>query len=182
LANTEFTLWLTPQEPLRTTLSAVIRRLAQDLDAAEFEPHVTLFCGRSSDEEANAIARGIAAQFPPITLSAERLAYTDRFTKTLFVQFEDSAIARRMFEAARRSYAHPSDYAFNPHLSLLYKKLPETRQRALCDTLDLPRGSYGFDRVRMIETELPIEDDGAIRRWRIVCDEPLQRHRQTIGG
>jgi 2'-5' RNA ligase len=174
VAHTEFTLWLSPREPLRTTLSGLIRRLARELDAAEFEPHVTLFCGRSSDEEAKAIARGIAAQFSPITLSAERLAYTDSFTKTLFVQFEDSALARRMFEAARRSYAHPSDYVFNPHLSLLYKKLPETRQRALCDTLDVPRGGYGFDRVRMIETELPIEDDGPIRRWRIVCDEALE--------
>jgi 2'-5' RNA ligase len=155
-------------------LSAIIRRLAQDLDAVDFEPHVTLFCGRSSDEEANATARGIAAEFAPITLTPERLAYTDLFTKTLFVQFEDSAIARQMFEAARRSYAHPSDYVFNPHLSLLYKKLPEARQRALCDTLDLPKGVYQFDRVRMIETELPIEDDGPVRHWRIVCDEPLK--------
>jgi 2'-5' RNA ligase len=175
VAYTEFTLWLRPREPLRTTLSAIIRRLAQDLDAVEFEPHVTLFCGRSSDEAAKTIARGLAAQFPPITLTPERLAYTDLFTKTLFVQFEDSAIAQRMFEAARQNYAHPSDYVFNPHLSLLYKKLPEARQRALCDTLNFPMGVYGFDRVRMIETELPIEDDGPIRRWRIVCDEALDR-------
>lgn len=182
MPHTEFTLWLTPGEPLRTTLSAIIRRLAQVCEAVEFEPHVTLFCGRSSDEEASATARGIAAHFPPITLSAERLAYSDLFTKTLFVQFEDSALARRMFEASRRSYAHPSDYVFNPHLSLLYKKLPETRQKALRDRLDLPRGSYGFDRVRMIETELPIEDDGPIRRWRIVCDEPLRGHREAKGG
>ena len=33
--------------------------------------------------------------------------------------------------------------------------------------------SYTFDRVRMVETELPIEDAGPIRRWKAVGDFPL---------
>jgi hypothetical protein len=43
----------------------------------------------------------------------------------------------------------------------------------LCETLDVPTDDYTFDRLRMIETELPIEDDGPVKRWRVVCDEPL---------
>ena len=67
MAYTEFTLWLTPGEPLRSTLrSTIIRRLAARLDAVEFEPHVTVFCGPSTDAEARAVARRIARQFPPI--------------------------------------------------------------------------------------------------------------------
>ena len=49
IAYTEFTLWLIPCEPLRRTLHALICRLAADLDAVEFEPHVTLFCGPSNE-------------------------------------------------------------------------------------------------------------------------------------
>lgn len=174
MAHTEFTLWLTPQEPLRTILSAIIGRLARDLEAVEFEPHVTVFCGRSSDEEAEATARAIAARFPPIALDADRLDYTASFTKTLFVQFQDSAVAREMFEAAKRKYAHPSDYMLHPHLSLVYKTLLEARQKELCETLDIPRGAYVFDRIRMIETELPIEGPGPVRQWRQVCDIALR--------
>jgi hypothetical protein len=101
IAYREFTLWLMPREPLRSTLRAIIRRLAADLDAVEFDPHVTVFCGPSTEAEAATIARAIAAQFGPVEMIADRLDYTDSYTKTLFVQFEESTIARRMFELAR---------------------------------------------------------------------------------
>lgn len=173
MAHTEFTLWLTPREPLRTTLFAIMRRLASDLDAVEFEPHVTVFFGPSSDAKAEATARAIASRFRPIALDAEQLDHIGSFTKTLFVQFRESAVARQMFEAARQDYAGPSDYVFNPHLSLAYKKLPATRQAELCETLAVPMGAYVFDRIRMIETELPIEEPGPVRRWRQVCNVAL---------
>ena len=89
IAYTEFTLWLIPCEPLRRTLHALICRLAADLDAVEFEPHVTLFCGPSNESRARATADAISARFPPIELSVDRLDYTARFTKTLFVQFAE---------------------------------------------------------------------------------------------
>jgi 2'-5' RNA ligase len=173
IAYTEFTLWLIPNEPLASTLQALIRRLATDFDAVAFEPHVTLFCGPSNEDEAQATAGAMAARFPPVELSVERLDYTDSFTKTLFVQFAESAAARRMSEAARDCYSSASNYAFNPHLSLIYTRLPEGKQRELCRTLSVPRGTYTFDRVRMVETELPIEDAGPVRRWKTIGDFPL---------
>lgn len=137
IAYTEFTLWLTPSELLRSTVSGIIRRLAADLDAVEFEPHVTVFCGPSTEAEAATIAGAIAAQFAPIELIADRLDSTGHYTKTLFVQFEESAIARRMFELARDCYFRRSNYVFKPHLSLLYKTLSETERK--------DRGSRGPD-------------------------------------
>ena len=94
IAYTEFTLWLMPHEPLRTTLHALIRRLAADFEAVEFEPHVTLFCGTSNEAKARATAGAITTGFPPIELNVDRLDYTARFTKTLFVQFAESAKAQ----------------------------------------------------------------------------------------
>jgi hypothetical protein len=172
-AYTEFTLWVTPSEPLCSLLRSTIFRLAARFDAIEFEPHVTVFCGPSADDEARAVARRIATQFAPIELVADRLDHSDLFTKTLFVQFEESACLRHMFEVAATNFSRGSDYVLNPHLSLLYKKQPARSREHLCETLGAPMGVYTFDRIRMIETELPIEDEGPIRRWRVVCDEPL---------
>ena len=174
MAYTEFTLWLTPSEPLKTALRSTIHQLAARLEAVEFDPHVTVFCGRSSDDEARAVAERIAGQFAPIELTADGLLYTERYTKTLFVQFQQSVILRRMFEMAVAGYALPSDYSLNPHLSLLYKILSEPEQRKLSETLDVSMGSYRFDGIRMIETELPIEDAGPVRRWRTVCEAKLR--------
>ena len=172
--RTEFTLWLTPREPLRSLLRSTIRQLAARFDAVEFEPHVTVFSAPSTDIEALAVARRIAAQFSPIELTADCLDHSESYTKTLFVQFRNSALLRQIFDTAAAQYSRPSNYILNPHLSLIYKKLSTARRRRkLCATLHVPMGSYGFDRVRMIETELPIEDDGPMRRWRVICDEPL---------
>jgi 2'-5' RNA ligase len=166
-------LWLTPSEPLRSTLRSIIRRLAASLDAVEFEPHLTVYCGPSTDAEARAVAHLIARQFSPIELTADRLWHTERYTKTLFVQFQETATIRQIFEVAANGYSRQSNYILNPHLSLLYKTLPETERRELCGTLDIPMGDYEFDRIQMIETELPIEDAGPVRRWRVVCDEAI---------
>ena len=173
IAYTEFTLWLMPHEPLRTTLHALIRRLAADFDAVEFEPHVTVFCGPSTDDECRAIVHLIAGQFAPVELIAGRLDHSELYTKTLFVQFHESVVLRRIFQTVTAHSSQPSNYVLNPHLSLLYKKLPKATLMKLCATLDVPTGGYAFDRLRMIETELPIEDDGPVRRWRVICDEPL---------
>jgi len=171
--RTEFTLWLTPREPLRSVLRSGIRQLAARLDAVEFEPHVTVFSAPSTDIEALAVARRIAAQFSPIELTADCLDHSEAYTKTLFMQFRNSTLLRQIFDTAATQYSRPSNYILNPHLSLIYKRLNEDCRRTLCATLQVPMGSHRFDRVRMIETELPIEDDGPVRRWRVICDEPL---------
>jgi 2'-5' RNA ligase len=170
---TELSLWLTPREPLRSVLRSTILRLAVEYDAVEFEPHVTVFCGPSTDDESRAIVRRIARQFPPIELTGGRLDHSELYTKTLFVQFHDSAVLRQIFKTAAAHCSQPSNYVLNPHLSLLYKKLPTVTLKKLSERLDVPMGGYAFDRVRVIETELPIEDDAPVRRWRTIFDEPL---------
>ena len=172
IARTEFTLWLTPAEPLRSALRSIIGLLAATLDAVEFEPHVTVFCGPSTEAAARGLVQKIASRTSPVVLTADRLDQTEIFTKTLFVQFHESAPLRRMFETVKAS-SPPSDYVLNPHLSLLYRKLTAVKRQELCETLAVPTGAYSFDRVRMVETELPIEDDGPVRRWRVVGDEAL---------
>jgi hypothetical protein len=106
-------------------------------------------------------------------LTPDRLCHTERYTKTLFVQFHEAAAVRQIFEVAAKGYSRQTNYILNPHLSLLYKTLPQTERQELCETLDVPMGDYKFDRIRMIETELPIEDAGPVRRWRVVCDEAI---------
>jgi 2'-5' RNA ligase len=171
--HTEFTMWLVPREPLRSLLHSTIQQLAARYNAVAFEPHVTVFCGPSTDDESRAVARWITQRFGPIDLTVDRLDQSELYTKTFFVQFHDSALLRQMFETTAAHYSRPSNYVLNPHLSLLYKKLPKATLMKLCETLDVPTNDYTFDRLRMIETELPIQDDGPVKRWRVVCDEPL---------
>jgi hypothetical protein len=172
-SHTQYSFWLVPAEPLNRQLSAIIRQLAGQFDAVYFEPHVTIYSGILNDAEAAALATRVAGQFTPLELTALRLDHTDSYTKTLFMRLGDAGTARRMFEAIKQASAQPSDYVLDPHLSLLYKQLAPSTQAELCQTLAVPRGNYLFDRLRVIETEIPLSLPEQIRRWRTVYDGAL---------
>ncbi|MGH6796160.1 MAG: hypothetical protein ACREDM_09720 [Methylocella sp.] len=166
----EHSFWLLPAEPLKRQLHTIVRRLVKKYDAIDFEPHVTISSGPSDDDQSRTIARGIASQFSLGELLPVKLDYASEYTKTLFIQFEDSDIVRRMSGAIKDRSSRPVNYVLNPHLSLLYKTMPAAKQAEICRTLDVPKGIYFFDRLRVIETEIPLTRPEQIERWRTVFE------------
>ena len=170
---TEHCFWLLPAEPLKTHLRSIIRQLAKKSDAIDFEPHVTIFCGPSNDMETQTIARSVTSLFSPVELIPIKVDYTSEYTKTLFIQFHESEVASRMFDAIKERSVRPSNYVLNPHLSLLYKTIPGATQAEICRALDAPKGVYSFDRLRVIETEIPLTQPEQIKRWRTLFESAL---------
>jgi hypothetical protein len=171
-----YSLWLVPAEPLKGQLRSIIEQLAAKYEAVDFEPHVTISAGGISDDnETRAVARNIAGRFSPLELTVQKLDHTSDYTKTLFVQFDESEMARRMFYAIKESSSRPSNYLLNPHLSLLYKTISVATQSEICRTLDVPKGIYFFDGLRAIETESPLTQPEQIKRWRTVFECMLGR-------
>jgi sulfur relay (sulfurtransferase) DsrC/TusE family protein len=151
----EYTFWLVPSEPLKSKLQNIVDALALEFDAPKFDPHVTLYWGPSNEVEARAAVAKTAAQFGPVKLEVETLEQSADFTKTFFIQFRISPYAQSMCEAMRKNFATPSSYILNPHLSLLYKHMPEDQRRKLCDRPLTPPGSYLFDSVAAVEFDGP---------------------------
>lgn len=170
---TEHSFWLLPAEPLKGQLRSIVRQLAMTYDAIDFEPHVTIFSGPSGDDQTHAIARGAASLYSHVELMPVKLEYTSVYTKTLFIQFQESAIVRQMSDAIKDRNARPVNYVLNPHLSLLYKTTPLAMLAGICQTLDAPKGPCVFDRLRAVETEIPVTGPDQIKRWRTVFECPL---------
>jgi sulfur relay (sulfurtransferase) DsrC/TusE family protein len=166
----EHSFWLLPAEPLRTQLRSIIRQLAMKHGASEFEPHVSLSCAPSDDDQTRIIGCEIASLFSPVELTPVKLDYTSEYTKTLFIQFQASEAARRLSDAIKDRSAETSNYVLNPHLSLLYKTMPKAAQDEACRLLNVPKGTYFFDRLQAIETELPLTEPEQIKRWRVVFE------------
>ena len=170
---TEYSFWLLPAEPLRAVLYSIIQELADTFTGVYFEPHVTISCGPSSNDESLALAREIASQFTPVELTPTGLDHTNLYTKTLFIQFEESASLREMSVHIRKHSSRPSSYLLNPHLSLLYKIAPLETRTKIGQTLRVPKGIYRFDRLKVIETEIPLTQPEQIKRWRTVFESKL---------
>lgn len=130
--RTKVSFWLIPSEEDRAFFQEIIDTLAQNYDAPVFTPHVTIYSGEYTPDEA--IAQLIEKATPGIqsfSLSVEQLLYTDQFTKTLFVQFKPSSTLSTISETLRSSSKKPSNFALNPHLSLIYQYLNEEIKKDL---------------------------------------------------
>jgi hypothetical protein len=171
-----YSLWLVPAEPLRSELRSIIQKLAAEHESVDFEPHVTVSAGGMlDDDETRDISHDIASRFLPVELAFQKLDYTNLFTKTLFVQFDEGEAARHIFDAIKERGSQTSKYTLNPHLSLLYKTMPVEAQAEICRTLEVPKGTYVFDRLRAIDTENPLTRPEQIKTWRTVFEAPLGR-------
>src|SRR5436305_7456432 len=87
---------LLPAKPERELFCRIIQILRKEFRAANFEPHLTLF-GMTEKQKQNS-PKSILRQFRsrPIRLKVRGVAFSAKFTKTLFVRFESSSALKRL--------------------------------------------------------------------------------------
>ena len=78
--------WLSPAAGPREFFLGLIKDLAQRFQAPVFEPHVTLCGGEMPEERALEILRNLCIR-EPIELEITGVEHSEKYTKTLFVQF-----------------------------------------------------------------------------------------------
>ena len=129
-ANEILTCWLIPAEPGRSFFRSLINDLAQRFDAPVFEPHVTLYVTAAANEQAARVLETAIVDSKPLRLFVGSVDFSDEFTKTLFVLFQPDAALKTLSEKLRSGSGLQREYELNPHLSLIYKKMPiETKVR-----------------------------------------------------
>ena len=152
--KTKVSFWLIPSEEDRAYFQGLINTLAQKYDAPTFTPHVTIYSGEYAPEESpTALIEKATQGVQGFSLRVDKLLYTDEYTKTFFVQFNPSLSLSQISETLRNSSQKPSDFALNPHLSLIYKHLSEVIKQGLMTNLSLPRSEIFFDDGNNPETE-----------------------------
>jgi len=157
--------WLIPAKPQRELFSKIIRILAVEFDAPRFEPHLTL-C-RAPEEQPAKFLRKIRAS--PIRLRICGIAYSDKFTKTLFISFENKARLEKLV----RDLGGRAKSLRDPHLSLIYRRLPTAIKRELAATIKLPFRDVLFDVIKAVNCVSPIDTRQDVESWRSVATKRL---------
>jgi hypothetical protein len=164
--STRVSFWLLPAEEDRLIFEAIIARLAQAYDAPVFAPHVTLYSGEYADhEDPGAILAQAIQGIDAVALTVESIRTTSAFTKTLFVQFAPSEPLNTLSDRLRQLSVTPSDYRLDPHLSLLYKHMPEADQQRAAETISLPQTQVSFDAVAGNVSPTPTRTRDDVERW-----------------
>ena len=167
--------WLMPARDERDFFRSLIDLLAVRFDAPRFEPHVTLFGGKDFDAPRAVQALGGLSLGKPITLAIERVAFSDQFTKTLFVEFGVSAEAAALSSAIPAAIGSKSDYTLSPHLSLVYKDLPSREKAEVAQSLEMPFEIVTCDAVQVITGNAGTSGPEDVASWRTIAERRLAK-------
>ena len=165
--------WLMPAREERDFFKSLIDLLGVRFDAPRFDPHVTLFGGKDIEPDRAVQALHEPALAEPIKLSIERVAFSDQFTKTLFVEFADSAEAAALTSAIRIATGSKSDYQLSPHLSLVYKDLPSREKAEVAQSLEMPFEMVTCDAVKVITGNAGTSGPEDVGSWRTIAERRL---------
>jgi 2'-5' RNA ligase len=146
--------WLMPDQASQTHLRSLIADLARRYDAPLFEPHLTL--GKVADQA----CKEIGVETGPITLEAIGIFTSQDFTKTLFFRFAPTPALQTL-----RSSLDMNPGGYDPHLSLLYCKLPPGEGKRLAASIGLVLDRITFDRFCVIRCPDPTTTREEVEAW-----------------
>jgi putative hydrolase of the HAD superfamily len=166
--------FLTPAREDFAYLDGLIRETCADCVLPPFEPHVTLYSGTFHDPPLLIKALDAAvAGVPPITLAVREIGCTPEDFKTLFIEFYEHPLVRRIHERLKEDCGDLSPSGLSPHLSLLYADLPLREKEALTARIHLDRCELRFDEVKIVTPMNRVEGWRDTMHWQTIYRRKL---------
>ncbi len=164
-----------PADPARMFLQGLIEKLARQYDAPVFEPHVTVHVGANHADAAEKALSRASRECQRINLKPRGVDHSDEFIKTLFMRFAPDKKLQRLNAITRATAQDPVRYQLNPHLSLLYKKIPAAARRALADSIRVPFSEVTFDALKAVRCVSPTKGRADVEAWQVTATKELPR-------
>lgn len=172
MKKTAIVYWLLPAKPKRGLFCDVIRILRKEFSAPSFEPHLTLFVGHEPQSPKKVLDQ---IRLRKILLTVRGVAFSSGFTKTLFVRFKSSPALRKLVVDLAQAAGSRAKTPKDPHVSLVYKKIPRATKKSLAAVLRLPFRTAVFDSIAAVRLTLPVRNGRDVERWKIVARKSLRR-------
>jgi hypothetical protein len=173
MRTTAIVYWLLPAKPERDLFCDVVRILRKEFRAPNLEPHLTLFVSTKKAASPNRFLQKIRAK--PIRLKIRGVALSEKFTKTLFVRFKSSPELRKLVNELSRAAKSRAKVPRDPHVSLLYQKIPRETKKELARIIKLPFRTARFDSIAAVRMTLPMRTRADVEKWKIIAKKRLCR-------
>jgi len=146
-----YSVFLTPSGADFTYTANLIREMCGKFDGPAFEPHVTVYSGVFSDlDTLKKLVSAAVSGIRPFSLRVRWVGCGEEYFKSLFIEFEEDPVLRKIHERMRAGVETESAYKLVPHLSLLYSDMPLRNKEALAKRVDMDRDEIHFDRVKIV--------------------------------
>jgi len=173
LKKTATVYWAIPAKPERDLFCSIVRILRKQFRAPNFEPHLTLFSTTKGHQSSKKVLQQIRSR--PVRLAIRSVAFSPKFTKTLFVRFRPSPALRKLVANVARANKSRAKAPRDPHVSLLYKKVSRAAKKEMASVLRLPFRTALFDSIAAVRLTLPVRTGADVEKWRMVAKKSLRR-------
>jgi hypothetical protein len=159
--------WLLPAAAAHEVFSREIRRLARQFGAPLFEPHLTIFIAPENSRAPLEVLHEVGPV--DIKLAIHCIRFSEQFTRTLFVQFKTNSALQQLGDAIWKAEGARNRYLIDPHLSLLYAKLPSKTNQRLADNIRLPFGKVAFTSICVMRCASPTTRAIEVEQWKLLA-------------
>ena len=133
-----YAIWFVLEKNDTEYFTNIINELSTKYNAQPFKPHITAYGLVDVDLEEldKIVAKSIQGE-KQFVIKKSNISYSDVFWKTLFVEFQPNEQLERINKKLTKSLQSFCKYDFIPHVSLIYKKMKESEQKKLADTIEI---------------------------------------------
>ncbi len=150
-------IWLTPSKKDECYLQNIINELASEHQAPVFSPHMTLLSPVDLNEnELHSVFSNVSKEFEPLNVTLAGINHSPNIWKTVFVELEESLELITLQQQIASQLSSTPLYEFLPHISLIYKDLPQEKKEEIIRKLAV-RNSYKMDKITAMRTGPHVE-------------------------
>lgn len=143
-----FSIWLLPAKEDSNFLGEIIKNLSRKYSAPTFIPHLTIYGGglKLDLERAKKIVTKSVEGIKPFIIEINKINRSDNFWKTVFIEIKMNKYLEMIYQNLKRELIIYNDYELEPHLSLIYKKLPLVEKNKIIKSSKI-KSSFLIDKI-----------------------------------
>lgn len=157
MSQSKYSIWLIPSDSDKVYLSSIIQSLSEAYDAPPFEPHCTIYSSVDDLESAKTIIDQL--NFKPFEAKVNGLSQSDYIWKTIIFELETNPHLLLLHYLFNQAMLDP--YTFEPHVSLIYKKLKTEARKEIIRNLPNIE-SFSFGSISIVKTTGDVNNWGNI--------------------
>ncbi|QLH08836.1 2'-5' RNA ligase family protein [Candidatus Nitrosotenuis sp. DW1] len=155
-----FSIWVEPATKDAKYLLQIICNLGKKYHSNTFNPHITMYSGIRSVSDAK-LAIQNCKDMRKFTVMATDLTFSDNLWKTVFVNVEKNQRLKQIHTTVKKNIRQSTKYRFNPHISLIYKKMGDSKKQEIIDGLKIKQ-KFTFDKISVITSSRNVE------KWEVI--------------
>jgi len=160
-----YAIWFIFDENDELILQDIINKLSKKYNSISFKPHITAYgLVDTKLDKISKICQEIASETKPFDVHFLDISYSEYFWKTLFVNLKSNRIMIEIFENFCKNIKKLENYIFEPHISLIYKKIPNDKKQKIIENLELKK-QFSVKGISILHYSEKIENWSIVKKF-----------------